>query len=198
MVLNQNKENLTMGRPRSVRFDLPEMAEEEHTPTKVSFVPQMPSTAKRIETQNKYKKIADDLHREVNGLDCNLTEHTNAFIVEGQRLAITSNSNESATSVKVGTDCSGIGIPLIALKNMGIPVEHEFDCDNCEKVQLTIQANHKPKILFPDIQGRDVNEVPYVDVYIAGFPCQPFSTMGKQEGFNDSQGRGTIFLDVLK
>ena len=53
MVLNQNKEDLTTGKPRLVRFDLPDMAEEDHTPTKVSFVFQMPSTVKRIETQNR-------------------------------------------------------------------------------------------------------------------------------------------------
>ena len=37
-----------------------------------------------------------------------------------------------------------------------------------------------------------------VDVYVAGFPCQPFSTAGKQQGFEDSKGRGTIFHHILE
>jgi DNA (cytosine-5)-methyltransferase 1 len=36
----------------------------------------------------------------------------------------------------------------------------------------------------------------HVDIAAAGFPCQPFSMMGKEKGFNDS--RGGVFFDLLK
>ena len=39
-----------------VSFDVPDMVEEDFKPTKVSFVPQLPSQEQRIKTQNKYKK----------------------------------------------------------------------------------------------------------------------------------------------
>jgi DNA (cytosine-5)-methyltransferase 1 len=45
---------------------------------------------------------------------------------------------------------------------------------------------------------RKVSQCSYVDVYVAGFPCQPFSTAGKQQGFEDEKGRGTIFYHILE
>ena len=36
------------------------------------------------------------------------------------------------------------------------------------------------------------------DIYVAGFPCQPFSTAGKQQGFSDEKGRGGIFFHVVE
>ena len=35
-----------------------------------------------------------------------------------------------------------------------------------------------------------------MDIYIAGFPCQPSSTAGKQQGLEDTQDRGTIIFHI--
>ena len=44
---------------------------------------------------------------------------------------------------------------------------------------------------------RDNCKVLEVGFYVGGFPCQLFSTMGEQQGFDDHQGRGTSFPDSL-
>lgn len=47
-----------------------------------------------------------------------------------------------------------------------------------------------------DIQTVNADEIPDCDVITAGFPCQPFSKIGKLHGFADA--RGTLFWDVLR
>lgn len=44
-------------------------------------------------------------------------------------------------------------------------------------------------IIYPDLLKR--KSAPEVDVYIEGFPCQPWSSAGLQRGFDDC--RGTVF-----
>ena len=92
----------------------------------------------------------------------------------------------------VGTDCSGIEAPLQALDNLGMEYTHVFSSESNPHLEKFIDANFKPTTFYKDIKTRDNSNTPYVDLYVAGFPCQPFSVAGKQQGFKDSQGRGTI------
>ena len=107
-----------------------------------------------------------------------------------------------ATSAKitVGTDFSGMEAPIQALRNIKeVKFKHVFSCDNDESSQQTIFNNFPPKIFAKNIVGRDNKLLPTVDVYVAGFPCQPFSTAGLQRGFADKKdGRGELFWEVLR
>ncbi|MCY4146404.1 MAG: DNA (cytosine-5-)-methyltransferase [Chloroflexi bacterium] len=87
----------------------------------------------------------------------------------------------------------GIGGFHVAAANLGLEVV--FACDIDEHARRAYSANFGIEPLR-DITTIVENEVPPHDLMFAGFPCQPFSIIGKRQGFADS--RGTLFFELLR
>ena len=102
--------------------------------------------------------------------------------------------------IKVGSDCSGLESVVAALHQMGLGdrVKLEFVCDLDPGCRKFLQTVHKPTSMYDNIKSRDVESMPEVDLYSAGFPCQPWSPEGKGQGRRDQKGRGDIFDYVLE
>jgi len=98
----------------------------------------------------------------------------------------------------LGTDCSGMEAPGFALRNLGVNAKHAFACDISSYSKKTIFANFEPQRWYDDLEDRDNSKAPKTDIYVAGFPCQPFSCAGKLQGFGDEKGRGNVFFGCLR
>lgn len=90
---------------------------------------------------------------------------------------------------------AGIGGICLGFKQAGFEIvwANEIDKAACKTYRHNFGSSY---LIEADIKKVDTNSIPDFDVLTAGFPCQPFSIVGKQRGFNDD--RGTLFFEIQR
>ena len=77
---------------------------------------------------------------------------------------------------------------------------NNFECVFSSEWDVFSQKTYQEN--FGDLPHGDITKIessliPEHDVLTAGFPCQPFSTIGKREGFSHPT-QGTLFFDIVR
>lgn len=91
---------------------------------------------------------------------------------------------------------AGVGGFHLALSQLGC------ECVFASELQPELRTLYKKNFdmeCHGDINAVDLcADIPTHDILCAGFPCQPFSKAGKQQGFNDEKERGNLFYKIME
>ena len=89
---------------------------------------------------------------------------------------------------------AGLGGFHLALQSLGCK------CVFASEIQPDLQELYATNFGMKcegDINSIDVTKIPKHDILCGGFPCQPFSQAGKQQGFQDDKERGNLFYRIM-
>jgi len=103
-------------------------------------------------------------------------------------------------TIKVFEGFAGYGGATFGLKRAGIDFDVIGFSENDKDAIELYQYNFPEVPNFGDITQINPNDknFPDFDLFTGGFPCQPFSTVGKRQGQEDERGRGTLFGDIIR
>ena len=88
---------------------------------------------------------------------------------------------------------AGTGAFSLAFKASNVDIVFANDMVDHSKKAYDTNFNHK--LTLKDLNDIKVEDIPPHDILTGGFPCQPFSIAGHQEGFKDE--RSNVFWKIL-
>ena len=85
---------------------------------------------------------------------------------------------------------------MAALQSIGINPNNYYACE-IDRYAQQVSRFHYPEIIrLGDVTKVSSEDLPKIDLLLAGFPCQAFSFAGKQLNFEDP--RGKLFFEVVR
>ena len=102
--------------------------------------------------------------------------------------------------ITIGSDCTGLGTDEIAMRRvLGLKCDNVFASEiNAVARRLLIAGSHAPAMTYEDITSTARRQAPHVDVYTAGFPCQPYSAAGLNLGKEDHRCVASYVVQYIK
>ena len=108
-------------------------------------------------------------------------------------LTLASDENES-NKLKMIDLFAGTGAFTLAFQETNA-VNVVFGNDMVEHSKKIYDENFNHKLTLKNLNDVKVEDIPSHDILTGGFPCQPFSIAGLQEGFKDA--RSNVFWKIL-
>ncbi len=138
------------------------------------------------------KKKSELIDMLVRGSNCPIDN----IQLSGDRIIITDSGRDVANcdKLKMVDLFAGTGGFSLAF-NMTESIDIVFANDMVEHSKKIYDANFNHKLTLKDLNDVLVEDIPHHDLLTGGFPCQPFSIAGKQEGFKDE--RSNVFWKIL-
>lgn len=65
---------------------------------------------------------------------------------------------------------------------------NDYDADTCKTYARNIHNGNEKNVVCADVKEIDFEKVPKFDVLAFGFPCNDFSVVGEQKGFDGKFG----------
>ena len=90
--------------------------------------------------------------------------------------------------LRLGTECSGICAPSVALSLLNQDVDYRFACEYDKHCREQLAHHYSPRVIYPDMTRRNLAEMDIVDLYVLGSPCQSYSYLGNRKGAEDTRG----------
>ena len=109
--------------------------------------------------------------------------------------------------IRVFSDCAGVGTELLVLVMLGcgsnLVSVGGSESDPMKRAMLRrvhelCSLSFSSAAFAEDIMQRDPWKCPPADVYISGFPCPAFSSLGKKGRLEDKAGRGLPMFSCLR
>mmetsp|Transcript_16160 Transcript_16160/g.34114 ORF Transcript_16160/g.34114 Transcript_16160/m.34114 type:complete len:584 (-) Transcript_16160:47-1798(-) len=93
----------------------------------------------------------------------------------------------------------GIGGFGVALESLGGKCAFYSEIDEHCRETYSLNFDTPSNCIHGDIYTVPDEAFPKdLDLLVAGFPCQPFSNLGEQPGFNCEKGRGQLYLQIVR